>query len=181
MKTKPDKIAIRYGGVLFELAHSGYMVKDVLKDMSRLRNCIEAEPNEWLRVVSPALPLYTQRRIIEKLVVSLKLGNLLSHFVLMLCQNRRLPHVNLIFEEFLERARRAEGIVDGVLETALEVSDKEIAELQKSLKSQLGKSVDLRQEINESLLGGVTLTIGSLMIDASTRTRLNKLRTAMKG
>lgn len=181
MKERPDKIAIRYGGVLFDLAHKDNGLKTVLKDLNRLRDCIEAEPLEWLRVVSPSLPLYTQHKIIKSLLSDLKLGKIMSYFLSVLCQNRRLAHLNLILEEFLERIKRAEGIMEGTLETATELSNKELETLQKSLTSHLGKNIHLHQEIKENLLGGVVLRMGSLMIDASTRTRLNKLKIAMKG
>lgn len=181
IKARPDKIAIRYGGVLFKLAHQNNAVQEVVKDLNRLRKCMEAEPTEWLRVVSPSLPLYTQHKIIEKLLLDLKLGKIMSRFLRVLCQNRRLPHLQLILQEFLERMKQAEGIMDGVIETAVKLSPQEIEALQKSLTSQLGKNIYLHQEIKESLLGGVVLRLGSLMIDGSTKTHLNKLRTAMKG
>jgi F-type H+-transporting ATPase subunit delta len=181
IKGRPDKIAMRYGGVLFDLAIKNNALKDSLKDLKELSQCIEKEPFDWLRVVSPSLPLYTQRKIIESLVSSLKLGNPMSRFLMILCQNRRLSHLNLILEDFLERTKRAEGILEGVLETTFELPNKDIEELEKSLKSQLKKTILLHQEINENLLGGVVLRIGSLMVDRSTRTHLNKLKTAMKG
>ena len=181
MKARPDKIARRYGGVLFDLAHKDNTVKGVLNDLKRLRGCVTAEPLEWSRVVSPSLPLHTQRKILKSLLSSLKLGDLMSHFVMTLCQNRRLPHLNLILEEFLERSQRAKGIVEGTLETTMPLSNKEIETLQNALQSQLGENILLHQEVKEHLLGGMILRIGSLMIDASTKTRLNKLRTTMKG
>lgn len=181
MKTRPDKIARRYGGVLFELAQKNNELKVVLKDLGRLQVCIEAEPREWQQVISPSLPLYTQRRLIEGLLSSLNLGDLVSHFLMTLCENRRLPHLMLMLEEFLERTKRAEGIVDGLLETPVELQDKEIKDLEKSLKAQLGQTIRLHQEIKENLLGGVVLRIESLMIDGSLKTHLYKLKMAMKG
>lgn len=181
IKARPNKIARRYGGVLFELAHTNEALKDVRQDLDRLHACMKAEPQDWLRVASSSLPLHTQRKIIENLVASLKLGKIMGDFLMVLCQNRRLPDVNPILNEFVERTKRVEGIIDGVVETPLKLSDKEIQDLQKSLTTHLGKEILLQQEINENLIGGVVLRIGSLMIDRSIRTRLNKLKTAMKG
>jgi F-type H+-transporting ATPase subunit delta len=181
IKARPDKIARRYGGVLFDLAHKDNTINVVLKDLKLLQRCVTAEPLEWSRVVSPSLPLHTQRQIIASLLASLKLGTLMSHFLMTLCQNRRLPHLNLILEEFLERSQRARGIVEGALETTIPLSNKEIETLQNTLQSRLGENILLHQEVKEHLLGGMILRIGSLMIDASTKTRLNKLRMTMKG
>lgn len=181
MKARPDKIARRYGNVLFDLAQENNELKAVLKDQSRMLQCIDLEPREWGQVVSPSLPLYTQRRIIGSLLTALKVGPLMQHFVKVLCENRRLPHLKGIFDEFLVCTQRAEGLLEGLLETAVALSPTEIEELQKSLTSQLGKNIHLHQEIKEGLLGGVVLRMGSLMIDGSMKTQLNRLKTVMKG
>lgn len=181
IKRRPDKITIRYGGVLFDLAYQDDRIKAVRQDLTTLRNCIDAEPQDWIQVISPSLPLYTQRKIMERLCTSLKFNDLTRHFLLILCQNRRLPHLDLIFEEFLERQKRAEGIVEGTVETAFEISDKEMKALEQSLSTQFGKTIQLHQKTKEDLLGGIALRLGSLMIDGTTRTQLNKLEKAMKG
>lgn len=181
IKRRPDKIAIRYGGVLFDLAHQDDLVKTVTQDLTTLRTSIDAEPQDWLRVISPSLPLYTQRKIMERLCTSLKFNGLTRHFLLTLCHNRRLPHLDLIFEEFLERKKSAEGIVEGTVESAFAISDNEMRDLEKSLSAQFGKTIHLHQETKENLLGGLVLRLGSLMIDGTTKTQLNKLEKAMKG
>lgn len=181
MKTRPDKVARRYGNVLFDLAQENNELKTVLKDINRLRHCIDLEPLEWVRLTSPSLPLYTQRRIIESLLSVLKLGTLMNHFVKVLCENRRLPHLKGILDEFMLCVQQAEGIVEGFLETAVALSSPEIEALQKSLTSQLGKNIHLHEEVKAGLLGGVILRMGSLMVDGSMRTQLNKLKTVMKG
>jgi len=181
IEVRRDKIAKRYGSVLFDLAQEKKDLKTVLKDANRLRKALQADPHGWAQVVSPAILPQTQRRIVEQLATSLKLGSLMSRFLVVLCQNYRLQHLNPMLEEFLAKTQSAEGIVEGVLETATELSKKEVEALQKSLKLQLKKEVSLHQEINPNLLAGVVLRIGSMMIDASIGTRLNKLRQAMEG
>lgn len=181
IKARPNRIARRYGDVLFALASETNRLNEVTDDLNQLRGCIEAEPYEWTRVISPALPHHTQEKILKRLISALKLGPLLNHFLMVLCENHRLSQVNAILEEFLQCAQRAKGIVEGVVETPFELSGKEVESLQKSLKTQLGKNVLLYQEVKESLLGGIVLRIGSLMIDASTKTQLKKLQTVMKG
>lgn len=181
MKARSDKVAVRYGGVLFDLAHQENAVKAILKDINTLQDFITTAPQDWVRVISPSLPLFTQHKIIERLLKVLKIGKIMSRFLRVLCQNRRLPHLKAILEEFLEQMKRAEGIREGTLQTSIELSQKEVKSLQNALAAQLGEKIHLTQDIKENLLGGVVLRIGSLMIDASTRTRLAKLHTAMKG
>ena len=181
IEARHDEIAKRYGGVLFNLAQENKTLKAVLKEVALLRQSIQKDPKGWSHVVNPTLSLQTQRHIVESLVTSLKLGPLMKRFLMVLCHNHRLSHLKAILDEFTTLTQSAEGIVEGVLETASELSKKEIDALQKSLKNQLGKHVSLTQVIKKNLVAGVVLRIGSMMIDASLGTRLNKLKTAMKG
>lgn len=180
-ETRRDEIAKRYGGVLFNLAQEMKTLPSVLKEAILLRQSIQAEPPAWSHVVNPTLPLQTQRHIVESLAASLKLRPLIKRFLMVLCQNRRLSHLNSILDEFMALTQSAEGVVVGVLESASELTKKEMEGLQKSLKVHLGKDISLTQIIKENLIAGVVLRIGSVMIDASLGTRLNNLKTAMKG
>ncbi len=181
VETRRGEIAKRYGGVLFSLAQEQQTLPSVLKEAALLQHSLQKEPQAWSQVVNPTLPLQPQRHIVESLGVSLKLGSLMRRFLMVLCQNRRLSHLKPSLEEFSALTQWAEGTREGVLETASELTQKEMESLQQSLKSQLGKDISLRQEVKENLLAGVVLHLGSQMIDASLRTQLNKLRTAMKG
>ena len=174
-------IATRYGGVLFGLAQENNALKNVLTEVTRLHQCLIAEPREWSRVVSPTTPLRIQQQVVEKLATSLKLGNLMTDFLKVVCQNHRLQDLVFILENFMVRHKAAGGVVEGVVETATGLSQKDIKALHAILKQHLNKDVDLHQEVKESILGGIALRIGSLMIDASVKTQLNKLRQAMKG
>ena len=59
--------------------------------------------------------------------------------------------------------------------------DAEIAELKSVLKSRLGKEPRLHSKVDPTLLGGLVVKVGSRMIDSSLRTKLDGLRSAMKG
>ncbi len=180
-EVRRNKIAKRYGGVLFDLSQESKSPKKMLKEATLLLKCLEEESQVWSQVTSPIIPLRAQCQMAEKLASSLHFGNLMKRFLDIVCQNRRLQDLNFILRNFIDRAQRAEGILEGVLETAEELSPKQIEKLQKSLKMQLGKTISIHQRVDENLLGGVVLRVGSLMIDVSLRTQLNKFRQAMKG
>lgn len=181
IETHHDEVAKRYGRVLFELAQENKDSKTVTKDASLLKDSLKEFPLEWSQLLNPSISLQAQTLTMEKLAIVLKLGDLMSRFLGVLCINRRLQKLNVILDDFFVRSHTANNKIEGILETPIELDQKEIEMLQTSLKKQLGKNVSLQQTIKESLLGGVVLRIGSLMIDASIRTQLNKLRYAMKG
>ncbi|MDZ4322929.1 MAG: ATP synthase F1 subunit delta, partial [Alphaproteobacteria bacterium] len=181
LEIKGYEVAKRYGGVLFDLAQENKKTKDILKEVDALQQCVAQEPRSWARVASPVLPPQIQRKIIEKLAKSLKMSPLMTHFLLVLCKNRRLQNLKLILDDFVICSQVAEGLVKGVVETSLALTKAQQQDLEKNLEKHLGKQVFLTQVIKEDLIAGVVLHLGSFMIDASIGMRLNKLRHEMKG
>lgn len=181
LEVKRDEIARRYGNVLLSLAEDKKSVATLQEDVQRLYSEIMKAPAVWAQGVSPIIPLKTQRGIVDKLSSSLKLGVLLSSFLKVICQHRRLKNLTSILEEFIVQSQIAEGVVKGVVETAVELPEKKVKELQQTLKKMLNKDVVLHQDVKESLLGGVIVRIGSVMIDSSMQTQLKKLQSSMKG
>jgi F-type H+-transporting ATPase subunit delta len=52
--------------------------------------------------------------------------------------------------------------------------------LAKTLKARVGRDVKLKTTVDESLIGGLVVKVGSKMIDTSIRSRLDSLQNAMK-
>ena len=57
----------------------------------------------------------------------------------------------------------------------------QMATLKRVLKEKLGREARLSTRVDPSLLGGLVVKVGSRMIDSSLRTKLESLRTAMRG
>jgi F-type H+-transporting ATPase subunit delta len=68
------------------------------------------------------------------------------------------------------------GVVDAVARTALPLSADETKALQQKVAGMTGRTVDLRVEVDESLIGGLTVRVGDTLYDASVRGRLERLR-----
>ena len=59
--------------------------------------------------------------------------------------------------------------------------EKQLDALSKELKAAIGSDVAVEAEIDESLIGGLVVKVGSRMVDSSIRTKLQNLKFAMKG
>lgn len=180
-ETNRDEIAKRYGSVLFDLAQESKSTPKILKEVLLLSKSLEEMGPKWSLVIRPVVSKVTQREIVEKIGKVLKLGTLMKRFLEILCQNRRLHSLHPILTNFIRRTELSEGAVEGVLETASELSQKQLNDLVKSLKVQMGKDVTLTQNVRGDLLAGVVLRMDSTMIDASLKSRLMKIRYGMKG
>ncbi len=98
-----------------------------------------------------------------------------KNFVTQLAQNKRLsvlPEVSVLFEHLLAEEQRSEDVL---VTSAFELSDAEAASLKQALAKKLGKEVNLNSTVDKSLIGGVIVRAGDMVIDSSVRGKLNQL------
>ena len=85
----------------------------------------------------------------------------------------RLPNVAAEYHRLLNRER---GIVEAVATTAVALDASETEALASKVAQMTGRTVDLRVEVDEALIGGLTVRVGDTLYDASVRGRLERLR-----
>jgi F-type H+-transporting ATPase subunit delta len=86
-----------------------------------------------------------------------------------------------MIEAFLSILASRRGEVKARVTAARILSDDQIARLETALRNVAGAKVSLEIFIDQSLLGGLVVQLGSRMYDSSLRTKLQRLQSAMKG
>ena len=107
---------------------------------------------------------------------------LIIKFIGTLAINGRLNIVNNIIDEFLKKLAHERGELTAEITTAVPISK----EINKSIIKEISKltkikTIELNEKIDESLIGGLVLRMGSTMIDSSIKTKLSTLKMIMKG
>jgi len=102
-----------------------------------------------------------------------------ASFIKVLAANKRLPLLAVISQQFEAFKANQEKRVDVNVISAFALSDATEQTLAKVLAEKLEREVRVDTSIDESLLGGVLIRAGDLVIDGSVRGRLNKLAAAM--
>lgn len=118
---------------------------------------------------------------IAELFISLSDDNdpVLANFVRTLAENRRLallPEVSRLFD--LARSQE-EGVQEAVVYSAFPIDDAQVAALMQQLEPRFGTRLNARVEIDASLIGGVRVTVGDQMLDASVRGKLDAMAVAL--
>jgi F-type H+-transporting ATPase subunit delta len=98
-----------------------------------------------------------------------------------IAQNGRLGELKNVIRLVRKLALGHRGETTADVTSAHPLNDKQIAELKAKLRARVGREVGINAAVDPSLLGGIVVRLGSQMIDASIRTKLNTLATAMKG
>ena len=103
----------------------------------------------------------------------------LGNFVRTLAENRRLallPEVSRLFD--LAKSQE-EGIKEAVVHSAFPIDDTQVKALVQELEARFGTKLTARVEIDASLIGGVRVTVGDQVLDASVRGKLDAMAVAL--
>lgn len=99
----------------------------------------------------------------------------LQQLVVLLRKNGRLPYVKYILRDFVEQYYRQEGVVRATLISAVPAP-----ELENKLREALGRAIGDRMlfttKVDPDLIGGFVLEVDDKVLDASARTRLERIR-----
>lgn len=102
------------------------------------------------------------------------------NFVRLLVENGRLDLASEIERQFARERAAVEGRREVTVISAYELSDSERDILVQRIAKRLGVEVELHVKIDQSLIGGVVIRAGDVVIDASLRGRLNQLSQAVQ-
>jgi F-type H+-transporting ATPase subunit delta len=140
------------------------------------------ESEDLRRVIgSPLFSRDTQRRAITALSAKAGLSQIVSSTVGVIAQNRRLFALEDIIRVFRALVSEHRGEVEADVISAAELNGSQRSELELALKDAIGAKVAINLKVDPDLLGGMVVRVGSRMIDSSLRTKLQRLKIAMKG
>lgn len=147
-------------------------------DMLRTGAAVSKDNRIRLMLSSPVLTSHEQAdRFIQ--VCDDNLNNKGQSFIRVLAANKRialLPQIADLFDRF--RAER-ECTADVAVISAFAPNQEQLDRLAEKLHNRLGRKVKLHVHVDDSLIGGMIIRAGDMVIDGSVRTRLAKLATAM--
>ena len=174
-------LAGRYANAVFELALDQKAVDAVSRDLGALRRALETSPDLSRLVRSPVFSAEDQAKALGAILEKMGAHPLSTKFVMLLARKRRLFALTQIISAYESLVAKSRGETEAEVTAARHLNDDEVAELKSVLKARLGKEPRLRARIDPTLLGGLIVKVGSRMIDSSLRTKLDSLRSAMKG
>lgn len=174
-------IAGRYATALFELARDAGQLDAVAKDLDALSRMLVDSADLVRLVRSPVFGREEQAKAIAAVAEKAGMTDLVRRFLGVLASNRRLFAVDGMIAAFktLLSHHRGEAIADVV--SAVPLNDAQLAQIKSSLSSGAAGNVVINAKVDPSLIGGLIVKFGSRMIDASIQTKLNNLKSAMKG
>ncbi|MDQ3145233.1 MAG: F0F1 ATP synthase subunit delta [Pseudomonadota bacterium] len=174
-------LAGRYATALFGLARDEQQIDAVSRSLDSLEAALANSSDFAALVSSPLVGRTDAAKAIAALTPTLGLDPITAKFIGVLAGNGRLSELRHVIRMVSMLATGHRGETTAEVTSAHPLNDAQVAELKAKLRTRVGREVTLNTSIDPTLLGGLVLRLGSQMIDASIRTKLNTLANAMKG
>lgn len=174
-------LAGRYASALFDLARDQRQIDSVGKSLDALNQAI-ADSKDFAELVSsPLVSREEAAKAFAAIAPQLSLDPITTNFVGVLARNGRKGELRSVIRAFGRLAAEHRGETTAEVVTARPLNDDQLAQLKQQLRARAGRDVNLDTTIDPAILGGIIVKLGSQQVDASIRTKLNRLASAMKG
>lgn len=173
-------VAGRYASALFDLARESREVDAVAQGLERFDALLKESPDLRRLVKSPVFSAEDQAAAVGAVLDRAGIGGLAGNFIRLAASNRRLFALPGMIGAFRVLVREGKGIVRAEVRVAERPSDALVEEIKASLRDIARAEIDLDLVVDPSLIGGLVVKMGSRMVDASLKTKLNGIRLAMR-
>ena len=171
--------AERYSLALFELSEEKNLLVQVETQCSSLLNLINKCKDFSNLIKDPTTAQDDLLKVIDRISVDFKLENLLKNFLSFLIRKRRFFFIEKILKSFIEICSRKRGELKAELKSAKELSSDEISKITEDLTKNFSSKIKLNYKYDESLIGGLVLQVGSIMVDTSIKSKLKQIENRM--
>ena len=173
-------IAARYATAMFELAAEAKALPKLEKDVDALDAALSESEDLRDLIQSPLYGREETSAAIGGVASAMKLQDMTGNTLRLMAEKRRLFVLPALLAELRARIADHKGEVTAEVTSAKALTKTQLDKLTKSLKAQVGKTVTVKETVDESIIGGLVVKIGSKMIDTSVRSKLNALQNTMK-
>lgn len=169
------RINIRYARALFELAKENKALEEAHADMALL--ALVCRQNRDLQVLLKSPVINAKKKIsIIREIFSKTMGKIAMSFIEIIIRKRREEHLYNIAMKFGDLFREHNNIKKAVVTTISPLTDAMRKELSDVLSKQTGSSIELTEEIDPAIIGGLIVKLEGVQYDDSIRKKLQNLR-----
>ena len=170
-----SKVTHRYAKALLDLAIKEEQLDACLSDMALIRNVCSENTDFSLLLKSPIINTDKKTSIINE-VFEGKLSKITSLFLKVITTKKREALIPLIADNFILLHKTHHKIATAKVTTATPLDKGIKTEVINYVKSKTDFSIELIEEIDESIIGGAIIKMGDQQLDGSVRRNLKELK-----
>ena len=169
----PDASRV-YAEALFEAGKDKENLDALHEQLGQFADAVDGNRELQVFLFSPYLSSADKKEGLHRAVEGAEAE--LMNFLELLVEKGRMPEIFRIRRELDELWKRENKRLDVTVTSAVELDPAVVGRIGEEVEQQTGEKVDLSSEVDDSILGGIVLRVGNMVLDASIQTRLEKLR-----
>jgi len=169
-----EEVARVYSEALFDVARDHDALNEIRDQLGEVADAIAADHDLQVFFFSPYFSSAEKKEGIHRVLEGA--DEELVNFLELLAEKHRVPVIFRIRRQFDELWKRENKKIDVTVTSATELDPEVVKQIGKEIEEQTGQSVELSSRIDDAILGGLVLQVGNMVLDASIRNRLEKLR-----
>lgn len=172
-------ISVRYARALLKSATDAKQEDKVYSEMLTLSDSYVKVPELRLTIENPMLPQETKEALLV-MAVGDNPTALTKSFIRLVLRNDRENVMQLMANSYITLYRRQKNIIRGKLTTAVPVSSETENKMRAMVESKAKGAVEFETDVDPDIIGGFILEYDTFRMDASVKSKLNAILTALK-
>jgi ATP synthase F1 delta subunit len=169
-----EEIARVYAHALFEVAKDKGKLDEIHEQLGEVADAIAENRDLQVFFFSPYFSSAEKRDGVERAISGAEPE--LVNFLELLAEKHRMPVIFRIRRRFDEMWAKEKRQLEVRLTSAVELPSDVVDEVGKQIERQTGQTIELESDVDEDILGGLVLRVGNMVLDASVRSKLERLR-----
>ncbi|MDO5646744.1 F0F1 ATP synthase subunit delta [Paracoccus sp. (in: a-proteobacteria)] len=175
-----QSIAGRYAQAVFEIVKDEGGLDNLARQIDELDATLTNSADLRDLISSPIYTRDQQAGAIASITDKMGLSATLANTLKLMAKNRRLFVLPQLVARLSDLIAAERGEMTADVTTAAPLTDEQQQRLKDTLAEKSGKTIKLNTRVDESLIGGMIVKLGSQMIDSSVRSKLASLQNVMK-
>ena len=163
----------RYAKALLDLSEERALSAAVAEDMVFVREALASSRDLQVFLSSPVVKPYQKKKVLNQVFSGL--SELSQKFILLVVDHGREALLSQIAVNYMEAHRRRLGTVSAKVSSAVALSSAQRAQIEAAILASGAKSVEITEEVNPDLIGGLVVRVGDKQIDTSIAQSLRSL------
>ncbi len=168
-----------YSQSLYELGNESGSLSEIEDQANSILKLISENKELKNFIKNPTNKIEEQVAVFDLISDKFNFNKLLKTFLNFVITKRRLFYIEKIIEDFLDTCSKNRGEITANLSSSKELNETEILKIKDELASNFGANIKLNYNNDPSLIGGLIIKVGSIMIDTSIKSKLKQLETKM--
>ena len=168
-----------YGEALYQLCQEEGLTHQVLSQLRCLQQSFASEPDFIRLLASPSIPKEERCAILDQSFRA-KIHTYVLNFLKILTEKGYIRHFDDCCKAFIANYNPDNGILPVTAVTALELTQGQKQRLMEKLATVTGKTIELTNQVDPAVLGGMRLDYDGKRLDDTIAHRLDAIRSLLQ-